>query len=430
MPSTYSYEPRAAWSALLILGTAFGCAGALRNPSSSAAGVELSIPRAPEAAPAPAEERLPDTNFTEGRAAAAPEVAHSGAHWLDARRPFTDTLRGDWDTSSALLVVYNQVWQSPLQRLLVYAHDDVPVYVLATPKDARSAAFRHWFAGVPFAGLVSIALDTPWIRDYGPLEVQSQGGISWLDLVYAPNDRPRDDAVPALLGEVFETPHRAEQFHLEGGGIISNGEGLCGITESSLKELDLDADADRWDTFLQTVGCRTLARLPQLPSEATGHVDMLALFLSPGQVAIAVPTADSPPEVREALYQAREALYQAGQAHGRELEFVELPLVNQEELYYSYVNGLRTPSHYFVPSYSFVSPALEGEAHARLQRALPSVSVVGVDSDEMIESGGAIHCVTLGLKYPLSPRAHRPPGRAIRAPKGAPSGRHVGVGRG
>lgn len=430
MLSTHSHRSLAVWGALGVLGSALGCAEALHTPNSSAAGAELSIPRAPDSVPAPAEEPLPVTALIEERAATPPEVPYSGAHWLDARHPFTDTLRGDWDTSSALLVVYNQVWQSALQRLLAYAHDDVPVYVLATPKDARSAAFRHWFAGVPFAGLVSIALDTPWIRDYGPLEVQSQAGISWLDLVYAPKDRPRDDAVPALLGEVFETPHRAEQFHLEGGGIISNGDGLCGITESSLKELHLDADTDRWDTFLETVGCRTLARLPQLPSEATGHVDMLAQFLSPGQVAIAVPTADSPLEVREALFQAREALTQAAQAHGRELEFVELPLVNREELYYSYVNGLRTPSHYFVPSYSFVDPALEAEAHARLERALRGVSVVGVDSDEMIESGGAIHCVTLGLKYPLSPRAHRPPGRAIRARQGAPSGRRVGVGRG
>jgi len=31
--------------------------------------------------------------------------------------------------------------------------------------------------------------------------------------------------------------------------------------------------------------------------------------------------------------------------------------------------------------------------------------VVGVDSDEMIENGGAIHCVTLGLKHPLLPRS-------------------------
>jgi agmatine/peptidylarginine deiminase len=86
------------------------------------------------------------------------------------------------------------------------------------------------------------------------------------------------------------------------------------------------------------------------------------------------------------------------------LTFVELPLVSHKERYYSYVNGLRTPSHYFVPSYSRVSRKVEAEAHRRLAAALDGVTVVSVDSDQMIESGGAIHCVTLGLKQHLIPR--------------------------
>ncbi|MEY4549011.1 MAG: hypothetical protein RL685_5206 [Pseudomonadota bacterium] len=338
---------------------------------------------------------------------------------LGGQHAITGTLRGDWDTSSALLVVYNRHWQAAIQRLLAFAHDDLPVYVLATPRDARSRAFRRWARRVPFAGLVSMALDTPWIRDYGPMELQANGEISWLDLVYAPEDRPRDNAMPALLSEVFQTPQQAEpQLNLEGGGIISNGEGLCGMTEASLLELGLSgAGEEQWASFLQTIGCRTLARLPELPSEATGHADMLAQFLSPYQVAIAVPMDDSPPDVSEALLGARLALTQAAEAHGQALEFVELPLVNREELYYSYVNGLRTPSHYFVPSYSAVDPAVQALVHRRLEQALAGVRVVGVDSDEMIENGGAIHCVTLGLKHPLLPRLDRASGRGTGASK-------------
>ena len=400
--------------------------GALHCGSPLAASSVLEIPRA---APARLTASAPERTLTgepsglssfssEVVAAPALEAIRSGMYWRGAGRAFDGTLRGDWDTSSALLVVYNRSWQSAIGRLLDYAHDDLPVYVLATPIDARSASFRRWFASVPFAGLVSIALDTPWIRDYGPLEVQSESGISWLDLIYAPEDRPLDDAVPGLLGEVFETPPRTEQFQLEGGGIISSGDGLCGMTEASLQELGLPtADAETWEHFLETIGCRTLARLPELPLEATGHADMLAQFLSPTQVAIAVPTPESAPEVGEALRGVRRALIQAADAHGRQLEFVELPMVNVEDRYYSYVNGLRTPSHYFVPSYSFVDRALEEEAHQRLARALQGVQVVGVDSDEMIENGGAIHCVTLGLKHPLLPRAHRLPGRVASAGK-------------
>jgi agmatine deiminase len=326
-------------------------------------------------------------------------------YWLSAARPFEDTLRGDWDTPAALLVVYNSTWKRALGRLLSIAHADLPVYVLATPKDARSREFERWLRRVPFAGLVSIDLDTPWIRDYGPLEVVRPRGISWLDLSYAPDDRPFDDAVPTLLGEVFETSNQREHFPLDGGGIISNGMGLCGITEASFQALGVDtSDPERVETFLETVGCRTLALLPELPAESTGHVDMVAQFLAPDKVAIAVPTARSSPEVRVALARARRALELSAEAQGQALSFVELPVERRQDRYYSYVNGLRTPSHYFVPSYSNVNRKLEREAHRRLSEALDGVEVVGVDSDEMIESGGAIHCVTLGLKQHLVPR--------------------------
>jgi agmatine/peptidylarginine deiminase len=357
------------------------------------------------------------------------------AHWLRAGRPFEDTLRGDWDTPSALMVVYNSTWKRALGRLLSIAHRDLPVYVLATPKDAGSREFGRWLRSMPFAGLVSIDLDTPWIRDYGPLEVVRPRGISWLDLSYAPDDRPYDDAVPTLLGEVFQTSNEREQLPLDGGGIISSGTGLCGITEASFRALGVDTtDPDAVERFLEMVGCRTLALLPELPSESTGHVDMVAQFLSPDLVAIAVPSKDSPLQVRGALARARESLELAAEAHGVRLSFVELPIESREDRFYSYVNGLRTPSHYFVPSYSNLSRKLEREVQRRLSAALAGVTVVGVDSDEMIESGGAIHCVTLGLKQHLVPRPleEQPPELSWRAPEGwlALGGRAVSHDRG
>ena len=327
------------------------------------------------------------------------------AYWLSAGRAFEDTLRADWDTPAALMVVYNSTWKRSLGRLLSIAHADLPVYVLATPKDARSREFTRWLRRVPFAGLVSIELDTPWIRDYGPLEVVRPRGISWRDLSYAPDDRPLDDAVPTLLGEVFEASNEREQLPLDGGGIISNGSGLCGITEASFQPLGVDtSDPEQVERFLETVGCRTLALLPELPSESTGHVDMVAQFLAKDKVAIAVPTRKSPRAVRLALERARQALELAAVAHGQVLTFVELPIESRRDKFYSYVNGLRTPSHYFVPSYSNVSRKLERVVRQRLSDALQGVQVVGVDSDDMIESGGAIHCVTLGLKQQLVPR--------------------------
>lgn len=387
---------RRALSRAPLAAALLGCASALPDAStSSAAAARVAAASAPQQHGSRAPNPFPP-----------PVYATIGDNWFVAGAAFEDTLRGDWDTPSALLVVYNSSWSRALRRLLSFAKSDLPVYVLATPEDTHTSEFERWLDSVPFAGLVSIDLDTPWIRDYGPLEVQRPWGISWLDMSYAPGDRPLDDAVPTLLGEVFETLHERESFSLDGGAIISNGRGLCGMTEASLSGLGLDTeDPELIEEFLETVGCRTLARLPELPSESTGHVDMVAQFLSPTQVAIAVPTRKSRRVVRSALARARVALEQAAVVHGQELEFVELPLVGRADRYYSYVNGLRTPGHYFVPSYSSVSRKVQAQAHRRLSKALDGIAVVGVDSDEMIASGGAIHCVTLGLKHNLVPRS-------------------------
>jgi agmatine/peptidylarginine deiminase len=418
---------RPGWAAILALVSGLHC---------GAAAVAPQVPRAPNAQVGAVPRGAPPGGATSPvfwpRQSDSMPQARVNEYWLSAGRPFEDSLRGDWDTPSALLVVYNSTWKRALGRLLSIAHTDLPVYVLATPKDARSREFGRWLRSVPFAGLVSIDLDTPWIRDYGPLEVVRPRGISWLDLSYAPDDRPFDDAVPTLLGEVFETINQREQFPLDGGGIISSGAGLCGITEASFRALGVDTgDPARVEVFLETVGCRTLALLPELPSESTGHVDMVAQFLAPDKVAIAVPSEDSSAEVHAALARARRALELAAEAHGQPLSFVELPISSRDDRYYSYVNGLRTPSHYFVPSYSSVNRKVERAAHRRLSEALDGVTVVGVNSDEMIESGGAIHCVTLGLKQHLVPRPidEQPPELSWRAPdsrRGADSRRRRG----
>lgn len=409
---------RLGWAATLALAGGLHCAAAAGPRDAESPSV---TPRAPEgvSTPAPVAARPPWPLASRGPVSPPAGKPAVNAYWLSAGHAFEDTLRGDWDTPSALLVVYNSTWKRALARLLSIAHEDLPVYVLATPEDARTREFNRWVRRIPYAGLVSIDLDTPWIRDYGPLEVVRPLGISWLDLSYAPDDRPFDDAVPTLLAEVFETSNQREHFPLDGGGIISSGAGLCGITEASFYALGVDtSDAEGVEIFLRTVGCRTLALMPELPSESTGHVDMVAQFLAPDKVAISVPTEDSVADVRVALDRARYALELAAEAHGQPLTFVELPIERQEDRYYSYVNGLRTPAHYFVPSYSRVNRKLERMAHRRLSEALDGVKVVGVNSDAMIESGGAIHCVTLGLKQNLVPRPldGRPRKLSWRAP--------------
>ena len=50
-----------------------------------------------------------------------------------------------------------------------------------------------------------------------------------------------------------------------------------------------------------------------------------------------------------------------------------------------------------VPHYIDVDPAVEAEAYDAIAQAIPSADIVPIPADDLLEYGGSIHCLTLGL---------------------------------
>lgn len=268
---------------------------------------------------------------------------------------------------------------------------------------------RTWLGedGVPTDGITPIeaALDSEWVRDYGPLQVKVEGeGVLWLDAEYFAS-RPLDDAVPELLGEAFGVPVEGLELAIEGGAIISNGEGLCASTLESFERAGLDVeDTEYLEDLLAQLGCHAWALVPALRRDPTAHVDMLAQFLSPKLVLVAEidPEEDAADAAR--LEEAARGLRLAADAVGMELEIVRVPTgVHEDEVYFTYVNGMQLGSSFLVPSYQIVSPDAEARAYEVLESALEGVELVPIPADEFIELNGAIHCLTLGLVLPPLP---------------------------
>ncbi len=118
------------------------------------------------------------------------------------------------------------------------AQDEVDVLVL-TPTDELADA-RSWIRQERFdrrrVKLIPVKLDTPWVRDYGPFQVVDvQGRVSWVDAIYS-GARPKDDRIPRILGQRLGVPVERVNVTLDGGGLISNGSGLCVMTRESLDD--------------------------------------------------------------------------------------------------------------------------------------------------------------------------------------------------
>lgn len=280
-------------------------------------------------------------------------------------------LIGDWEPPDAILTGRQSLWAATTDSIMAAAAH-LPVHLVSPAGDGHESA---------------------WVRDYGPLQVERHGRVVWLDAVYH-LARPRDDALPDSLGALLGIDVERLPLRLDGGGVASNGRGLCAMTGSTLQILaPLQAPE-----IARRLGCHELVAVPPLSGEPTGHVDLLVQFLGPGVVAVAEPGgAGVSADDRGRLDLAARRLAAAARSMGQQLEIVRVPVYRGADgLLFSYVNVVALRDQLLVPEFSDVPPEIQREAHATLRRA-SGKTLVGIPADAIALAGGGLHCIVLGL---------------------------------
>jgi agmatine deiminase len=312
--------------------------------------------------------------------------------------------RGDWELPDVLLLVENEEWRGSLNKIISASHQDgIPVYILVDQEEYSEEVYETWTHEQDSGRILKVSYDTPWIRDYGPIQIKSsESTVHWLDFEYSP-ERPNDDSVPRKLAEHVGIPIEYGKYDLDGGAIISNGQGLCAITDKNLDEAYVDLTRpEELGAFRQLLGCDALAILPALTGESTGHADIIAQFLSQDAVAVSIVDQEVSYENAAELDRAVDALVSAAHSIGQRIRIIRLPMHVEGENYYSYVNGTRLKNTYLMPSFESVSTETEKMAYRLMQSVLHDVRLVPIPADSMVQSGGAVHCITLGLSFPRS----------------------------
>jgi len=312
-------------------------------------------------------------------------------------------LRGDFEPPDTLVVAYAEEWTSSLEQIIAGAAGQARVLVLAAGAQARTPAFRH-MTRASHVDVLTGAFDSPWVRDYGPLQTfEFATGPLWLDFGYAWN-RPEDDRVPDVLSARLQARVENPGFELDGGGVISNGQGLCALTQTSLLDAGFPEGAsDELEVFLGSLGCHASAVLPTIPGEPTGHADVVAQFLATDLVMVAWLDPNTHPELSEALDAVAVRLQTTAELADYPLQVIRIPIHASGDTFFSYVNATRLRSRLLVPRFNELPEGLERTAYSLLAAALPGVSLVPIDADVMVRLGGAVHCVTLGLGPTVAP---------------------------
>jgi agmatine deiminase len=311
-------------------------------------------------------------------------------------------LQGDYEAPDAVALVFSETWQPAWRTMTIALATELPV-VMFRESIADEPAFRRALARLPADARASVEVvdfpvDTPWVRDWGPLQAKSGSRVVWLDAPYSAA-RGSDDMVPQMLGERFAIDVQGLPASIDGGAVASNGRGLCVMTIEYR-----DAFAGGRALQPEALGCRALAFVPALADESTMHADMLAQFVAADVLVLAEVDAQGDPDNATRLEAAGDLIRLAADRLGQPLQVVRVPMSPPDDqgVYRPYVNFLQAGATVLVPEYASVDPQLQARAHAILRRLMPSARHVGVDAEQMAASGGSVHCVTLGLR--LSPR--------------------------
>ncbi len=358
----------------------------------------------PGAIPYPDDPAIPDRLvLPDRRPAVVPEAAVSpllAPQWAGGPA-------GEYSTQQALLLAWipenedARPVQLEIARLVCATTHVIVVAPSADGVDDARLAFQADGIADDNVTFLESPIDTPWIRDYGPFAMRTRAGqIQLIDAPYG-TDRLLDDSLPSHLAKHLELPVVDTSLLVEGGNLLSNGDGLLVCSTNMIGE-----NQDRGFTLkeiraklLEEWHAREVVFVDPIAGEPTGHVDMLMTFPAKDTVVVGEYREDArDPFNRQLLDETAERMQSVRLPSGRNLKVVRVPMPQQsdEEFWPTYLNVLYANGVLLIPYFPENRDSFH-EAVAIYRRLLPGWRIAGVDCSTIIKSGGALHCLTMTI---------------------------------
>jgi MYXO-CTERM domain-containing protein len=238
------------------------------------------------------------------------------------------------------------------------------------------------------------SLDSFWTVDFGPFWVEDGAGVlSIIDPRYY-FWRINDDTVPAKLAAALGVNVFRPDLGFEGGNLFSDGLGTCFGTGVHVAYNAAFTEQEINDQLFDYFGCEKMFWLEPMFGEGTGHVDMFFKNASATTLIVGEYDAAMDPANAAVLDYNASLLAAETNAAGEPFEVLRVPMPdNSDGVFRSYTNGIVVNDLVLVPTYSNHSTH-EAAALTVFEQAFSGRTVVAIDSESIIEWGGAIHCVT------------------------------------
>jgi agmatine/peptidylarginine deiminase len=313
----------------------------------------------------------------------------------------------EWEPMQTILLSYTgfdagyQAVGNSILQMIQYGVDTTDFTVLVPDSATQSVVVQRLKGfGVAQATIdakvhfLTYTADSIWTIDFGPFPlVDPAGAVGFADFRYYP-ERTSDDSVPTLLGNLWGVTSYRAPLDLEGGNFTSDGKGTCYTSQQTFLSNADKTDAQIREVFREYLGCdKVIVLIPE--EDGTGHIDMFSKHVAPSVYVLGkATTANSSAKTVKDLELNLDILQGAVLADGSSLTVHRIPMPYQNDgVWRTYTNSTFANGVNLVPVYPDF-PALEADAMAVWQQAMPDWTHVGIDSDLVISWGGAMHCVS------------------------------------
>lgn len=310
-------------------------------------------------------------------------------------------MRAEFEHQSGLMIAGGALCQfapKVLTDLAMATDGCVPLVILVNDElELEKVNATLTFRSQMGKSILFIPHDTVWARDYGPTVLTDRLQSIVVDAAYTDIDRSRDDQVPTVVAGLCRSETRRTKLCIPGGNLLTNGQGLCVTTTRVQGENPGRTQAEIADSIAECYGAEVVAILEPLDGETTGHVDMFATFTDERTVVVGSYEHVTDPH-NAAILDRNAAMLASIRIAGQKLRVVRLPMPTRREgRWPTFTNVVYANGRLLVPIYESTTQSQLQNVTNIYAKLLPGWEIRHIRVDDLICSGGALHCVVSNL---------------------------------
>jgi agmatine/peptidylarginine deiminase len=308
----------------------------------------------------------------------------------------------EWEELQGVIITWRSFY-TILKEVVDYAQEEGIVYIICSDSNLVKDYLIN--SGVPLHNLKYLITpsNSIWVRDYGPWTAYSNSAdtLNIIDWIYN-RPRPLDDVIPIFFANyinvpIYQTTIYPYNLIQTGGNLFIDGHGTAFSSNLIIDENPTKSAAEIDTIMNKFLGIDRYIKLTNLPYDIIHHIDMHMKLLDEETLLVGEypPGVADGPQIETNL----EYILQNFQTcFGRPFNVVRIPMPpdalgrfpNAGGDYRTYTNSIIINKTIIIPTYEY---QYDTTAYRIYQEAMPGYNIVGINSNSIIPSLGAIHCI-------------------------------------